>query len=88
MKRNGQLSETSSTWPDGAHLILAAVRLRDAVVLPSGSGIPPLVRWLSFQFYVFVAAIKAVLFTLAVICVHQAWWASYYYLPYQGYSFR
>ena len=51
-----------------------------AMLLFSLAGIPPLAGFFA-KFYVFVAAIKAGLFTLAVIGVLASVVGAYYYLP-------
>jgi len=78
MRRDGKLVETisdlaglSRTHPTMAFFL--------AVLLFSLAGIPPLAGFFA-KFYVFLAAIKAGLFTLAVIGVLTSVVGAYYYL--------
>jgi NADH-quinone oxidoreductase subunit N len=78
MKRNGQAVENISDFAglSRTNPLLAFVF---AMLLFSLAGIPPLAGFAA-KFYVFVAAIKAGLFTLAVIGVVSSVVGAYYYL--------
>jgi len=78
MKRNGlHVEEISGICRIVAHQSDTGLFLRDAAVFARRY---TAARWLFREMYVFVAAIKAGLFTLAVVGVSPAWSAAYYYL--------
>src|SRR5438128_1926953 len=78
MKRNGQHVENISDF-SGLSRTNPLLAFLFAMLLFSLAGIPPLAGFFA-KFYVFVAAIKAGLFTLAVIGVLASVVGSYYYL--------
>src|SRR5438874_2110869 len=78
MRRNGQMVETISDLA-GLARTKPAMALFLAILLFSLAGIPPLGGFFA-KFYVFLAAIKAGLYTLAVIGVLTSAVAAYYYL--------
>src|SRR3954469_23394671 len=78
MKRNGRPLENISDF-SGLSRTLPLLAFLFAMLLFSLAGIPPLAGFFA-KFYVFVAAIKAGLFTLAVIGVLASVVGSYYYL--------
>jgi NADH-quinone oxidoreductase subunit N len=78
MKRNGQPLENISDFA-GLSRTNPLLAFLFAMLLFSLAGIPPLAGFFA-KFYVFVAAIKAGLFTLAVIGVLASVVGSYYYL--------
>src|SRR5437868_2605757 len=78
MKRNGQHVENISDFA-GLSRTNPALAFIFAMLLFSLAGIPPLAGFFA-KFYVFVAAIKAGLFTLAVIGVLASVVGAFYYL--------
>src|SRR5690348_2094222 len=78
MKRNGQAVETISDFA-GLSRTNPLLAFFFAMLLFSLAGIPPLAGFFA-KFYVFVAAIKAGLFTLSVIGVLTSVVGAYYYL--------
>jgi NADH-quinone oxidoreductase subunit N len=78
MKRNGQHVENISDFA-GLSRTNPLVAFIFAMLLFSLAGVPPLAGFFG-KFYVFVAAIKANLFTLAVIGVVTSVIGAYYYL--------
>jgi NADH-quinone oxidoreductase subunit N len=78
MKRNGQHFENISDFA-GLSRTNPLVAFMFAMLLFSLAGIPPLAGFFA-KFYVFVAAIKAGLFTLAVIGVLSSVVGAFYYL--------
>src|SRR3982751_3214092 len=78
MKRNGQPVENISDFA-GLSRTNPLLAFLFAMLLFSLAGIPPLAGFFA-KFYVFVAAIKANLFTLAVIGVLTSVVGAYYYL--------
>src|SRR6476660_3267309 len=78
MKRNGQAVENISDFA-GLSRTNPLLAFFFAMLLFSLAGIPPLAGFFA-KFYVFVAAIKAGLFTLAVIGVLASVVGAYYYL--------
>src|SRR6267143_1160797 len=78
MKRNGQAVENISDFA-GLSRTNPLLAFFFAMLLFSLAGIPPLAGFFA-KFYVFVAAIKADLFTLAVIGVLTSVVGAYYYL--------
>jgi len=78
MKRNGQALENISDFA-GLSRTNPMVAFFFAMLLFSLAGIPPLAGFFA-KWYVFVAAIKANLFTLAVIGVLTSVVGAYYYL--------
>ena len=78
MKRNGQHVENISDFA-GLSRTNPLVAFIFAMLLFSLAGVPPLAGFFG-KFYVFVAAIKANLFTLAVIGVITSVIGAYYYL--------
>jgi NADH-quinone oxidoreductase subunit N len=78
MKRNGQALENISDFAGLSHTN-PLVAFFFAMLLFSLAGIPPLAGFFA-KWYVFVAAIKADLFTLAVIGVLTSVVGAYYYL--------
>jgi NADH-quinone oxidoreductase subunit N len=78
MKRNGRHVETISDFA-GLSRTNPLLAFFFAMLLFSLAGIPPLAGFFA-KFYVFVAAIKAGLFTLAVIGVLASVVGAYYYL--------
>ena len=78
MKRNGQAVETISDF-SGLSRTNPMLAFFFAMFLFSLAGIPPLARFFE-KFYVFLAAIKAGLFTLAVIGVVTSVVGAFYYL--------
>jgi NADH-quinone oxidoreductase subunit N len=78
MKRNGQAVETISDFA-GLSRTNPLLAFFFAMLLFSLAGVPPLAGFFA-KFYVFVAAIKAGLFTLSVIGVLTSVVGAYYYL--------
>src|SRR4051812_43225831 len=78
MKRNGQHFENISDFA-GLSRTNPLVAFFFAMLLFSLAGIPPLAGFFA-KFYVFIAAIKAGLFTLAVVGVVASVVGAYYYL--------
>src|SRR5215475_7403207 len=78
MKRNGQHVENISDF-SGLSRTNPLIAFLFAMLLFSLAGVPPLAGFFA-KFYVFVAAIKADLFTLAVIGVLTSVVGAYYYL--------
>jgi NADH-quinone oxidoreductase subunit N len=78
MKRNGQAVEKISDFA-GLSRTNPLLAFMFAMLLFSLAGIPPLAGFFA-KWYVFVAAIKANLFTLAVIGVLSSVVGAYYYL--------
>src|ERR1035441_3121507 len=78
MKRNGQHVENISDFA-GLSRTNPLLAFFFAMLLFSLAGIPPLAGFFA-KFYVFVAAIKAGLFTLAVVGVLASVVGAYYYL--------
>ena len=78
MKRNGQALEQISDFA-GLSRTNPLLAFFFAMLLFSLAGIPPLAGFFA-KFYVFVAAIKAGLFTLAVIGVLASVVGAFYYL--------
>ena len=78
MKRNGQHVENISDFA-GLSRTNPALAFTFAMLLFSLAGVPPLAGFFA-KFYVFVAAIKAGLFTLSVIGVLTSVIGAYYYL--------
>jgi NADH-quinone oxidoreductase subunit N len=78
MKRNGQHVESISDF-SGLSRTNPLLAFFFAMLLFSLAGIPPLAGFFA-KFYVFVAAIKAGLFTLAVVGVLASVVGAYYYL--------
>jgi len=78
MKRNGQHVETISDFA-GLSRTNPLLAFFFAMLLFSLAGIPPLAGFFA-KFYVFVAAIKAGLFTLAVVGVLASVVGAFYYL--------
>src|SRR6202008_824470 len=78
MKRNGQAVETISDFA-GLSRTNPLLAFFFAMLLFSLAGVPPLAGFFA-KWYVFVAAIKAGLFTLSVIGVLTSVVGSYYYL--------
>jgi NADH-quinone oxidoreductase subunit N len=78
MKRNGQALENISDFA-GLSRTNPVVAFIFAMLLFSLAGVPPLAGFFG-KWYVFVAAIKADLFTLAVIGVLTSVVGAYYYL--------
>ncbi|MDB5629986.1 MAG: NADH-quinone oxidoreductase subunit [Tardiphaga sp.] len=78
MKRNGQPAETVADFA-GLSRTNPMLAFIFAMLLFSLAGIPPLAGFFA-KFYVFVAAIKAGLFTLAVVGVLASVVGTYYYL--------
>jgi NADH-quinone oxidoreductase subunit N len=78
MKRNGQHFENISDFA-GLSRTNPLLAFMFAMLLFSLAGIPPLAGFFA-KFYVFVAAIKAGLFTLAVLGVLSSVVGAYYYL--------
>lgn len=78
MKRNGQPVETIADFA-GLSRTNPLLAFLFAMLLFSLAGIPPLAGFFA-KFYVFVAAIKAGLFTLAVVGVLASVVGAYYYL--------
>ncbi len=78
MKRNGQHFENISDFA-GLSRTNPVLAFFFAMLLFSLAGIPPLAGFFA-KFYVFVAAIKAGLFTLAVIGVLASVVGAFYYL--------
>jgi NADH-quinone oxidoreductase subunit N len=78
MKRNGQAVENISDF-SGLSRTNPLLAFFFAMLLFSLAGIPPLAGFFA-KFYVFIAAIKAGLFTLAVVGVLASVVGAYYYL--------
>jgi NADH-quinone oxidoreductase subunit N len=78
MKRNGQAVESISDFA-GLSRTNPMLAFFFAMLLFSLAGIPPLAGFFA-KFYVFIAAIKAGLFTLAVVGVLASVVGAYYYL--------
>ena len=78
MKRNGQHVEKISDF-SGLSRTNPLLAFFFAMLLFSLAGVPPLAGFFA-KFYVFIAAIKADLFTLAVIGVLTSVVGAYYYL--------
>src|SRR6202008_746550 len=78
MKRNGQAVETISDFA-GLSRTNPLLAFFFAMLLFSLAGVPPLAGFFA-KFYVFVAAIKAGLFTLSVVGVLTSVVGAYYYL--------
>ncbi len=79
MKRNGQHFEQISDFA-GLSRTNPLLAFFFAMLLFSLAGVPPLAGFFA-KWYVFVAAIKAGLFTLSVIGVLTSVVGAYYYLP-------
>ena len=79
MRRDGQMVEDIGDLA-GLARTKPAMAFFLAMLLFSLAGIPPLAGFFA-KFYVFLAAIKAGLFTLAVIGVVTSVVGAYYYLP-------
>src|ERR1700749_4897022 len=79
MKRNGQAVETISDFA-GLSRTNPLLAFFFAMLLFSLAGVPPLAGFFG-KWYVFVAAIKAGLFTLSVVGVLASVVAAFYYLP-------